>query len=74
MQIGGRDQYGNIAIGIDLIRRRQQKTAFGFTLPLLTTADGKKIGKSTMRFHTDHSPNDSLLSDTDILYLTEHTL
>ena len=46
LQIGGSDQYGNITSGIDLIRRREGETAFGLSFPLITSADGKKLGKS----------------------------
>ena len=46
LQIGGSDQWGNITEGMDLIRRKLDKSAFGLTLPLLMTADGKKFGKS----------------------------
>ena len=47
MQIGGSDQWGNITAGLDLMRRMYGETeAFGFTIPLVTKADGKKFGKS----------------------------
>lgn len=46
IQLGGSDQWGNITAGIDLIRRLQEKEAYGITVPLLTTAQGVKIGKS----------------------------
>ncbi|MSP62669.1 MAG: tyrosine--tRNA ligase [Myxococcales bacterium] len=46
LQIGGNDQWGNITAGIELIRRVRQQPAYGFTHPLITTADGKKFGKS----------------------------
>jgi tyrosyl-tRNA synthetase len=46
MQMGGSDQWGNIVNGIDLTRRLQQRTVFGLTTPLLTKADGSKMGKS----------------------------
>ena len=46
LQMGGSDQWGNIVNGIDLSRRMSQATVFGLTSPLLTTADGKKMGKS----------------------------
>ena len=46
LQIGGSDQWGNIAAGIDLIHRRQNRPAFGLTLPLITNADGSKFGKT----------------------------
>jgi tyrosyl-tRNA synthetase len=46
LQMGGRDQWGNIVAGIDLIRRMRQDTAFGITFPLITTSSGAKMGKS----------------------------
>ena len=46
LQIGGQDQWGNITSGIELIRKKTGKEAFGFTMPLITKADGTKFGKS----------------------------
>ncbi len=46
LQIGGSDQWGNIAQGVDLIRRREARHAHGLTWPLITRADGQKFGKS----------------------------
>lgn len=46
MQMGGSDQWGNITAGIDLIRRRLARPAYGLTWPLLTRSDGQKMGKS----------------------------
>ena len=46
LQIGGSDQWGNITAGIDLIRKKLGKPAFGLTLPLITKADGTKFGKT----------------------------
>ena len=46
LQIGGQDQWGNITSGIELIRKKIGKEAYGFTMPLLTKADGTKFGKS----------------------------
>lgn len=46
LQIGGSDQWGNITAGIDLIRRKLNRPAFGLTLPLITKADGTKFGKT----------------------------
>jgi tyrosyl-tRNA synthetase len=46
LQIGGDDQWGNIVAGIELIRRVDGEEAFGLTFPLVTRADGKKMGKS----------------------------
>jgi len=47
LQIGGSDQWGNIAAGIDLIRRRTGAHVHGLTSPLLTRSDGTKYGKSS---------------------------
>lgn len=46
LQIGGDDQWSNIISGADLIRRLEGEPAFGLTIPLLETADGKKMGKT----------------------------
>jgi tyrosyl-tRNA synthetase len=46
LQLGGSDQWGNIVNGIDLTRRVLDAQIFGLTSPLLTTSDGKKMGKS----------------------------
>ncbi len=46
LQMGGSDQWGNIVNGIDLTRRVLDNEIFGLTTPLLTTSDGKKMGKS----------------------------
>ncbi|MEP0564441.1 MAG: tyrosine--tRNA ligase, partial [Paracoccaceae bacterium] len=46
LQMGGSDQWGNIVSGADLIRRVDQGDAYGLTTPLVTRADGKKMGKS----------------------------
>ncbi len=46
LQIGGSDQWGNIAQGVDLIRRRSRAIAHGLTWPLITRSDGQKYGKS----------------------------
>ena len=47
LQIGGSDQWGNIVNGIELIRRSIGKESFGLTTPLLTNANGDKMGKTT---------------------------
>ncbi len=47
MQAAGSDQWGNITAGIDLIRKKTGKEAYGFTMPLVTDSAGNKIGKST---------------------------
>jgi tyrosyl-tRNA synthetase len=52
LQIGGDDQWGNIVAGLELIRRVEgrapgtDEAAFGLTFPLVTTSDGKKMGKT----------------------------
>ncbi len=46
LQMGGSDQWGNIVAGVDLVRRKLQKTAFGITFPLITTSSGAKMGKT----------------------------
>ena len=46
LQMGGSDQLGNIINGMELTRRISDERAFGLTSPLLTTSDGKKMGKS----------------------------
>jgi tyrosyl-tRNA synthetase len=46
VQSSGSDQWGNIVAGVDLIRRTQQREAFGLTTPLVTKADGGKFGKT----------------------------
>ena len=46
IQIGGSDQWGNITSGVELIRRKHGKSVHALTTPLLTDAEGKKLGKS----------------------------
>jgi tyrosyl-tRNA synthetase len=46
LQMGGSDQWGNIVSGVDLTRRVEGAEVFGLTTPLVTRADGKKMGKS----------------------------
>ncbi len=46
LQVGGDDQWGNIVAGADLIRRVEGGEAHGLTFPLVTRADGKKMGKT----------------------------
>lgn len=46
LQVAGQDQWGNITAGIELIRRKEGKEAYGFTMPLLTKSDGTKFGKT----------------------------
>jgi tyrosyl-tRNA synthetase len=46
VQLGGADQWANIINGVELGRRRDGRELFGLTMPLLATADGKKMGKS----------------------------
>ena len=45
-QLGGDDQWSNIIAGVELIRRKEQKEAFGVTFPLLLKKDGVKMGKT----------------------------
>ena len=47
LQIGGSDQWGNILSGVDLIRRKEGVTVHALCWPLLTAADGTKLGKTT---------------------------
>jgi tyrosyl-tRNA synthetase len=46
MQLGGSDQWGNITVGIDLIRKALGRSAHGLTWPLVTKSDGTKFGKT----------------------------
>ena len=46
LQMGGSDQWGNIINGVELTRRMDGKEVFGLTTPLITKADGSKMGKS----------------------------
>lgn len=46
LQLGGDDQWFNIVGGIDLIRRVERRAVHGLTVPLIMTADGKKMGKT----------------------------
>jgi tyrosyl-tRNA synthetase len=46
LQIGGSDQWGNIINGVELIRRKLKKEAYGLTSPLITLASGAKMGKT----------------------------
>jgi tyrosyl-tRNA synthetase len=46
LQVGGSDQWGNITAGIDLARRLRGAQLYGMTFPLLTKADGTKMGKT----------------------------
>ncbi|MFW6232012.1 MAG: tyrosine--tRNA ligase, partial [Spirochaetota bacterium] len=46
LQIGGDDQWGNIVAGVDLTRRVAGAEVYGLTFPLVTRADGKKMGKT----------------------------
>lgn len=47
LQIGGSDQWGNIASGVDFVRRKTGGQVYGVTIPLLTDKEGNKFGKST---------------------------
>lgn len=60
LQMGGSDQWGNIVNGTDLIRRIDAKDAFGLTTPLITRADGAKMGKTAkgaVWLHEDQLPH-----------------
>lgn len=46
LQIGGKDQWGNITAGVELVRKKLSKTVFGLTCPLLLKSDGTKFGKT----------------------------
>ncbi|WP_435089607.1 tyrosine--tRNA ligase [Candidatus Pelagibacter bacterium nBUS_30] len=46
LQIGGSDQWGNIVNGVELIKRYSNKQSYGLTTPLITLANGAKMGKS----------------------------
>jgi tyrosyl-tRNA synthetase len=46
VQVSGSDQWGNIMAGVELIRRKEGKTAYALTIPLITDAQGRKFGKS----------------------------
>ena len=46
LQIGGSDQWGNIVNGIELIKRKNKKQAYGLTTPLITLSSGAKMGKT----------------------------
>ncbi len=60
LQMGGSDQWGNIVNGIELARRRDGTEVFGVTTPLITTADGGKMGKTmagAVWLHEDQLPH-----------------
>lgn len=46
LEMGGNDQWSNIIAGVDLVRREEQKQVYGLTFKLLTTSEGKKMGKT----------------------------
>ena len=46
LQMGGSDQWGNIVSGMELVRRLDSRDVYGLTAPLITTADGAKMGKT----------------------------
>ncbi len=59
LQCGGSEQWSNIIAGIDLTRRMDQAELFGITSPLVTTADGAKMGKTVngaVWLHEDYLP------------------
>src|ERR1700738_5221718 len=47
LQIGGSDQWGNIIAGVRLVRQKSAASVHALTVPLVTSADGTKFGKST---------------------------
>ncbi|CAN5581899.1 tyrosine--tRNA ligase [soil metagenome] len=47
LQVGGSDQWGNMVAGVDLIRRKRQRAVHALSWPLITAADGTKLGKTT---------------------------
>ena len=60
LQMGGSDQWGNIVNGIELARRMDGTEVFGITTPLITTADGGKMGKTmagAVWLHEDQLPH-----------------
>ena len=60
LQMGGSDQWGNIVNGVELARRMDGAEVFGVTTPLLTTADGGKMGKTVsgaVWLHEDQLPH-----------------
>jgi tyrosyl-tRNA synthetase len=60
LQMGGSDQWGNIVNGIELNRRMDAREVYGITTPLLTTADGAKMGKTVsgaVWLHEDQLPH-----------------
>ena len=48
LQVAGQDQWGNITAGIELIRKKTGKEAYGFTMPLLTKSDGINSARPTV--------------------------
>ena len=46
MELGGNDQWSNILGGVDLVRRVEREEVYGLTFTLLTTKEGKKMGKT----------------------------
>jgi len=48
LQLGGSDQWGNITLAVEYVRKMTGDQAFGITTPLLTKSDGTKLGKSTL--------------------------
>jgi tyrosyl-tRNA synthetase len=60
LQMGGSDQWGNIVNGIELARRMDSTEVYGITTPLITTADGAKMGKTmagAVWLHEDQLPH-----------------
>merc|ERR1712166_1717171 len=74
LQVGGSDQWGNIIAGVDLIRRKSSATAYGLTVPLVTTDSGEKLGKSSGNaVWLDHSLTPSFELYQYFYNLDDHT-
>lgn len=76
LQLGGSDQWGNIVSGVELARKVDQVQLFGLTAPLITTSDGKKMGKTAsgaMWLNRDRLPEYDYwqfwrnVADTDVI-------
>ena len=82
MQLGGDDQWSNMLAGVELIRRKEQKPAYCMTCKLLTTSDGRKMGKTEKgacgsiqkRLHHMISTNTGVISTTATLKTACHSL
>lgn len=67
LQLGGSDQWGNIVSGVELGRKLSLGPLYGLTAPLITTSDGKKMGKTAAgavwlnKCVVKEKPNDALM-------------